>query len=57
MLVQCVVSGGVFIVWDYVFGTFAAEREGVKIYYSVVHRSLVKSFNPVRLQVHLNNIG
>ena len=52
MLVRvCVVSGAVFIVWDYVFGTYAAERKGEKIYYSVVHRGLVKSFNPVRLQV------
>ena len=35
--------GGVFIIWDRMFGTFQAE--GDKIYYGVVHP--VETFNPL----------
>ncbi len=43
--VLCV--GGVFIVWDVMFRTFA--REGDKIIYGLVHP--VNTFNPIKLQV------
>ncbi|GMR45667.1 hypothetical protein PMAYCL1PPCAC_15862, partial [Pristionchus mayeri] len=40
--------GGVLIIWDRMFGTFAEEREDEKIAYGLVHN--VRSFNQIWLQ-------
>jgi sterol desaturase/sphingolipid hydroxylase (fatty acid hydroxylase superfamily) len=40
--------GGVLIVWDRLFGTFAAERE--RVLYGLTHD--ITSFNPLRIAVH-----
>jgi sterol desaturase/sphingolipid hydroxylase (fatty acid hydroxylase superfamily) len=37
--------GGVFIIWDKVFGTFAEERDSEKVIYGI--RTPLASFNPV----------
>ena len=42
--------GGIFIIWDRLFGTFAEEREGEKIYYGI--RKPLRSFNPVWGNLH-----
>ncbi len=39
--------GGVLIVWDKLFGTFAAEREGKPREYGLVHQ--IDTLNPVRI--------
>lgn len=41
--------GGVLIIWDRMFGTFAHEKEGEDIVYGLVFNQ--PSFNPVWLQV------
>ena len=41
--------GGVLIVWDRLFGTFAAERKGEEIAYGLVYSSV--SFDPLKIQV------
>ncbi|KAI4459748.1 sterol desaturase-related protein [Holotrichia oblita] len=40
--------GGVLIIWDRIFGTFAEEREGEEIIYGLVYNQ--PSFNPIHLQ-------
>ena len=40
--------GGVLIIWDRLFGTFAAEQERVR--YGLTHD--LESFNPLRIAVH-----
>lgn len=42
--------GGVLIVFDRLFGTFADERTGVPIRYGLVHP--VKTYNPIRIALH-----
>ena len=42
--------GGILIVWDRLFGTFAQEREGEKIYYGI--RKPLHSFNPIWGNLH-----
>jgi alkylglycerol monooxygenase len=44
--------GGVLIIWDRIFGTFAHEKEGEEIVYGLVFNQ--PSFNPVWLQVREN---
>lgn len=41
--------GGVFIIWDRLFGTFAEEKEDEEIIYGLVYNR--PSFNPLYLQV------
>ncbi|CAG9765048.1 unnamed protein product [Ceutorhynchus assimilis] len=41
--------GGVLIIWDRIFGTFAAEREDEEIVYGLVYNQ--PSFNPLHLQI------
>ena len=41
--------GGVLIIWDRLFGTFAAERQDEEIAYGLVHSSF--SFDPLKIQV------
>lgn len=43
--------GGVLIVWDRIFGTFAAENKKEQIIYGLVVNQ--PSFNPLHLQVSL----
>ena len=40
---------GVFIIWDRLFGTFAAERENEPIAYGVIHP--INTFDPLEIQV------
>lgn len=40
--------GGIFIIWDRLFGTFEAERE--KVRYGIIHQ--LDTFNPVRIAFH-----
>ena len=40
---------GVFIIWDRLFGTFAAERENEQIAYGLIHP--IKTFDPIDSQV------
>ncbi|CAF1688914.1 unnamed protein product, partial [Adineta ricciae] len=40
---------GVFIVWDRLFGTFAAERENEQIAYGLIHP--ISTFDPIETQV------
>ena len=42
--------GGVFIIWDRLFGTFQEELDGEKVIYGV--RRAVKSFNPLWANIH-----
>lgn len=42
--------GGILILWDRLFGTFADEREGEKIIYGI--RKPLQSFNPVWGNLH-----
>ena len=42
--------GGILILWDRLFGTFADEREGEKIVYGI--RTPLNSFNPVWGNLH-----
>jgi sterol desaturase/sphingolipid hydroxylase (fatty acid hydroxylase superfamily) len=42
--------GGILIIWDRLFGTFAAERPGIRITYGLVHP--VGSLNPLRITCH-----
>ena len=42
--------GGVLIIWDRMFGTFAAERSGEKIVYGV--RKPLRSYNPLWGNLH-----
>ena len=42
--------GGVLIIWDRLFGTFAEERPDIRIRYGLVHP--VGSLNPLRLEFH-----
>ena len=42
--------GGILILWDRLFGTFADEREGEKIIYGV--RSPLRSLNPLWANLH-----
>ncbi|CAB3381036.1 Hypothetical predicted protein [Cloeon dipterum] len=46
--------GGVLIIWDRLFGTFAPEKEGEEIVYGLVFNQ--PSFNPVWLQVNFKYI-
>jgi alkylglycerol monooxygenase len=41
--------GGVFIIWDRLFGTFAAERKDEEIAYGLVYSFV--SFDPLKIQV------
>ena len=41
--------GGILIIWDRLFGTFAAERDDEEIAYGLVHSFV--SFNPIKIQV------
>jgi sterol desaturase/sphingolipid hydroxylase (fatty acid hydroxylase superfamily) len=41
--------GGVLIVWDRLFGTFAAEKEGTAIEYGLVHQ--IDTLNPLKIVV------
>ncbi len=41
--------GGVLIVWDRIFGTFAAERAGTAIEYGLVHQ--IDTLNPLKIVV------
>ncbi|MBL0076089.1 MAG: sterol desaturase family protein [Rhodocyclaceae bacterium] len=45
--------GGILILWDRLFGTFADEREGEKIIYGI--RKPLQSFNPVWGNLHYYN--
>jgi sterol desaturase/sphingolipid hydroxylase (fatty acid hydroxylase superfamily) len=40
--------GGVLIIWDRLFGTFAAEEE--RVHYGLTHD--IQTFNPLRIAVH-----
>jgi sterol desaturase/sphingolipid hydroxylase (fatty acid hydroxylase superfamily) len=42
--------GGILILWDRLFGTFADEREGEKIVYGI--RKALRSFNPIWGNLH-----
>jgi sterol desaturase/sphingolipid hydroxylase (fatty acid hydroxylase superfamily) len=42
--------GGILIVWDRLFGTFAAERPEIRITYGLVHP--VGSLHPIRITFH-----
>ncbi|XP_060564635.1 alkylglycerol monooxygenase-like [Ruditapes philippinarum] len=42
--------GGVFIIWDRLFGTFEAEKEEEKVVYGLVHN--IDSWEPVHAQLH-----
>jgi len=42
--------GGVLIVWDRLFGTFAAEDEREPVRYGITHD--IQTFNPLRVAVH-----
>lgn len=42
--------GGILIIWDRLFGTFAAEREQTPIVYGLVHP--VGSLNPLKIAFH-----
>lgn len=42
--------GGILIVWDRLFGTFAAERPQTTIVYGLVHP--IGSHNPIRIVLH-----
>jgi sterol desaturase/sphingolipid hydroxylase (fatty acid hydroxylase superfamily) len=42
--------GGVLIVFDRLFGTFAEERRGIRIRYGLVHP--IGSLNPLRIDLH-----
>lgn len=42
--------GGVLIIWDRLFGTFAAEQVQTPIRYGLVHP--VGSYNPIRIALH-----
>lgn len=42
--------GGILILWDRLFGSFAAERAGTRIRYGLVHP--VRSANPLRIACH-----
>jgi sterol desaturase/sphingolipid hydroxylase (fatty acid hydroxylase superfamily) len=42
--------GGVLIVWDRLFGTFAAEDEREPVRYGITHD--IQTFNPLRIAVH-----
>ena len=53
MICAILCVGGVFIVWDVMFRTFA--REGDKIIYGLVHP--VNTFNPIKLQVRCVALG
>lgn len=44
--------GGVLIIWDRLFGTFAEERDDEDIIYGLVFNQ--PSFNVIHLQVNLN---
>ncbi len=43
--------GGIFIIWDRMFGTFADEREDEKLIYGI--RKPVRSYNPIDGNLHL----
>src|SRR5690606_37833729 len=43
--------GGMFIVWDKLFGTFRAEQDAGEIVYGVTRMPL-KPYDPVHLQLH-----
>ena len=43
--------GGVFIIWDKLFGTFVAEKDAGKIEYGITERQ-PDSLNPLYLQLH-----
>lgn len=42
--------GGVLIIWDRLFGTFAAEDEQEPVRYGITHD--LETFNPLRIAVH-----
>jgi hypothetical protein len=42
--------GGVLIVWDRLFGSFAAEDEREPVRYGLTHD--ISTFNPLRIAVH-----
>jgi sterol desaturase/sphingolipid hydroxylase (fatty acid hydroxylase superfamily) len=42
--------GGILIIWDRLFGTFAQEQPRTKVTYGVVHPA--GSLNPVRIAFH-----
>lgn len=46
--------GGVLIIWDRMFGTFAEEKRNEEIVYGLVYQQ--PSFNPFHLQVSCLNI-
>ena len=43
--------GGVFIIWDRLFGTFEAEDSKEPVVYGLVHP--VQSYNPFYIQFHI----
>jgi len=43
--------GGVFIIWDRMFGTFAAERDDRPCYYGTTHA--LRSWNPIWANLHV----
>jgi len=45
--------GGVLIIWDRIFGTFAQERPDEEIIYGLVYNQ--PSFNPLHLQVSFSS--
>ncbi|XP_052797440.1 alkylglycerol monooxygenase-like isoform X2 [Mya arenaria] len=42
--------GGIFIIWDRMFGTFEAEREDEKVVYGLVHN--INTWEPLQAQLH-----
>ncbi|HVY17843.1 MAG TPA: sterol desaturase family protein [Rhodopila sp.] len=42
--------GGILIVWDRIFGTYAEERPGTRIVYGLVHP--IGTLNPIRITFH-----
>lgn len=43
--------GGIFIIWDRMFGTFADERQNEKLVYGI--RKAVRSYNPISANLYL----
>jgi alkylglycerol monooxygenase len=46
--------GGVLIIWDRLFGTFAAERENEEIAYGLIHP--INTFDPLDTQVKIEHL-
>ena len=45
--------GGVFIIWDYLFGTYQPEKDGEELHYGLVHP--IKTFDPWEVQASAHN--